>query len=135
MDRDRLLDEVITAYLQAAEAGLAPDHAEWLAAHPELAPDLAAFFAAQGTVERLLPPATPCPLGAPTLAHGEEPPVSPLGTVRYFGDYELLEEIGRGGMGVVYRARQLALGRVVAVKMVLAGHLASEGEVRRFRRE
>src|SRR5881296_3837011 len=52
-----------------------------------------------------------------------------------FGDYELLEEIGQGSQGVVYRARQKSLNRIVALKVIALGHWATEPHVKRFRRE
>src|SRR5262245_43624560 len=99
-DRDRRLDEVALAYVKEIERGNVPSVTEWLARYPDLADELAAFFAAQSQVAQL---AAPLCLAAPVPDTATQGPASApqrLGTVRYFGDYELLEEIARGGMGV-----------------------------------
>src|SRR5262245_36183069 len=132
-ERDRRVDEAVAAYYEALEAGrpLPPD--EFLARYPDLAEELTSFLDARAAFADRAGPANQ----APTTAEGHTPaaPAAVLDTVRYFGDYELLEEIARGGMGVVYKARQVPLNRVVALKMILAGQLASSADVARFRAE
>src|SRR5262245_44986090 len=127
------LDPVVANYLQQIESGQSPDRDKLLAMHPDLAERLRAFFAdldrfgKQASAFRL--PGTDSTITAGTAGATDLP------RVRYIGDYELLEEIARGGMGVVYKARQVSLNRTVALKMILAGQLASEADVQRFRQE
>jgi hypothetical protein len=125
-------DALIARYLEAMQAGAPTDRAGLLADYPEVADELREFFADLDGFAAVAYPLRQDP--AATL-----PPDAPLTGVRppgrSFGDYELLEEIARGAMGVVHRARQRSLNRVVALKMILAGEFASPAEVQRFRAE
>jgi WD40 repeat protein len=117
------LDEVLADYLEAARVGRAPRQRELLARHPELAGELEDFFADDALVRDLAEPLrldaaavrTPLPSGVEiALLHpGDMPHV--------FGDYEVLELLATSGMGVVFRARQVSLDRIVALKMVRPG--------------
>lgn len=138
-DRERRIQSILHAYLQAVDAGKAPDQEAILRQHSDLADELRAFFADQ---EKLNQMADSLRTQGPSRPESEPPtidsaprPGSSLGTVRYFGDYELLEEIARGGMGVVYKARQVSLNRMVALKMILKGELANAADVQRFLHE
>ena len=122
-----ILDEVLAEYLRAIESGGNPSRDDLLARYPQLASELREFFANHDRMGHLARP-----LREPTAAARSSVPGE---RIHYFGDYEVLEEIGRGGMGVIYKARQVSLNRVVALKMILAGRLANEQDIQRFHSE
>lgn len=143
-DHDRGLQEALVAYLEMVERGHEPDLHEYLARHPGFAAELIEFIGNRAQVDRLAGPLRQLAEAAHAevasrrtvgLTEAGSAEAAPPDKVRYFGDYELLEEIARGGMGVVYKARQVSLNRLVALKMILAAELASEAQVQRFRKE
>jgi eukaryotic-like serine/threonine-protein kinase len=143
-ERDGALQQVIAEFLQAEASGRPLERTQLLALHSELAEDLQSFFTdhdqARAWAEPMCVAVAVTPSlerGAATIGPTEDGLTDPqLGTtVRYFGDYQLLEEIARGGMGVVYKAKQVSLNRIVALKMILAGQFASDVEVQRFHTE
>jgi serine/threonine protein kinase len=143
-DRESQLDEVIASYLEALEAGAAPDRRSWLQRYPHLADELAAFFADEAGFDGLVGPLkvpTPTPHSGLTPTGGSRGRAAlkvdpaPVAPGRELGDYELLEEAARGGMGVVYRARQRSLNRVVALKVIRDADWATPQDVQRFRLE
>jgi WD40 repeat protein/tRNA A-37 threonylcarbamoyl transferase component Bud32 len=92
---------------------------------------------APGTINGVFPPSTVVPPPTPAVDHtmtwsSESAPSSAPDTV---ADYEILQELGRGGMGVVYKARHRKLRRIVALKMILSGGMAGPDELRRFQAE
>jgi WD40 repeat protein len=134
-EREKRLCDVLARYLDALEAGETPDREQLLIDHPDLAHELRQFFT---NADGLAVPAEPNNTAAFSDNNSRTAPSAGAAAPecrRRFGNYEILHEIARGGMGVVYRARQVSLNREVALKMILGGPGAGLETLRRFRIE
>jgi serine/threonine protein kinase len=142
------LNEVLAAYLEAADAGWAPDRHEFVTRYPELADELESYFRDQDHVAQVaesLPHPSPrvgqdvwagTPTGeSTTVILPSEPTDLSMEAWGSFGDYEIRSLINKGGMGVVFKAYQKSLKRDVALKMIGSRLFASQDAVRWFIQE
>ncbi len=125
--REQQLCDALQMLLEQVERGRTVDWAEVGSRHPDLVDELRELVGAAQLAQAL-----GRPLSGSKVGSVGEPPSSVLVG---FGDYESLTEIGRGGMGVVYKAHQRSLNRDVALKMMVRGVFATTDDLRRFRTE
>jgi serine/threonine-protein kinase len=128
-NRDDRLAALLADLAEQQKSGAMPDIEAATRQHGDLADELRVLWATAQFAQAFVRPSTlPVPPGIPSA------PGVPV-VVESFDDYELQEELGRGGMGVVYKARQKSLNRLVAIKMMRDARLASEADRARFRAE
>ena len=119
--------QAVQEYLADLEAGRKPDRAAFVARHPDIGPALADCLAGLDLVHTAGPRLRD-PSPAPTPAPAAEPPTA-------LGDFRIVRELGRGGMGVVYEAVQLSLGRRVALKVLPFAAALDSRQLQRFKNE
>jgi eukaryotic-like serine/threonine-protein kinase len=126
----RQLVDVLERYMADLEAGVAPDQQALLAAHPELAEELLPYLDSlrllHGATREMRPPR---PAENGDQVESKEP------TARRIGEYQVVREIGRGGMGIVYEAHQESLNRRVALKILPFAAVMDQRQIARFRNE
>jgi serine/threonine protein kinase len=131
-EREQRLDEVVTAYVQAVEAGQQPDRQELLVRHADLLPELAQFFEdadALGGLAIRRGPAMPAAVQDGRVVSQE------IAEGKQLGDFLIVREVGKGGMGVVYEAEQLSLHRRVALKVLPFAATMDPRHLQRFHNE
>ena len=124
--RDVLLNRLADEFAARYRHGERPSLQEYCDRHPDLANDIREYFPAMAELEQV----KDYSLRAPLLPAG-----SPLPMLERLGDFRIIREIGRGGMGVVYEAEQVSLGRHVALKVMPRQMLADRQTRWRFQRE
>jgi serine/threonine protein kinase len=136
-EREDRRNRVLLAYVEALEAGRELDRDDLLAAHPDLRPDLEAFLAGHDEMARLTAPlrAGRGSNADQLIAAAAEEPAEPPTGIGELGDFRLLREVGRGGMGVVYEAEQISLRRRVALKVLPFAAAIDPRRLQRFKTE
>jgi eukaryotic-like serine/threonine-protein kinase len=129
-DNEERIEQAIAEYLAATESGAAFDQDDWLVRYEDVADELREFVETHQHA-----------LGIAASSHNVSPEAATSSVwdsgvlPTHIGNYEIIEEIGRGGMGIVFRARHRDLQRIVALKVIRTGEFASAEETARFRAE
>jgi serine/threonine protein kinase len=133
-EREQRFNDVVAAHLEAVEAGQRRDWRQLQDSHPDLATEIAEFFRGQEDLSGLAAPLR-CLVHAVSSTPDRSGAATCLPPDQELGDYRLVREIGRGGMGIVYEAEQRSLGRRVALKVLPWTATLDGQQLQRFHNE